>query len=84
MNYTYEIQDLDYSHNINEMIIIEYLNNKYKENWYIKTLMKMYQILYKNKILCLKKNFFYYFFLLLQNILYDEKQIIQNQTLSVR
>ena len=35
MNYSYEIQDSDYSRNINEIIIIELLNNEYKENWYL-------------------------------------------------
>ena len=59
MNYTYEIQDLDYSHNINEMIIIEYLNNKYKENWYLPYLknncMDQWDLHLKNSFMRTKK-----------------------------
>ena len=35
MNYTYELKNSDYSQDVSEIMIIEYLNNEYKENWYL-------------------------------------------------
>jgi len=40
MNYSYEIKNSDYSPDISEMMIIEYLNNEYQDSWYLDYLKK--------------------------------------------
>ena len=38
MNYTYELKNSDYSQNVSEIMIIEYLNNEFQEIWYLASL----------------------------------------------
>jgi hypothetical protein len=40
MNYTYEIKNSDYSPDISEMMIIEFLNDEFQESWYMRYLKK--------------------------------------------
>ena len=40
MNYTYEIKNSDYSPDISEMMIIEFLNDEFQESWYLAFLKK--------------------------------------------
>ena len=40
MNYTYEIKNSDYSPDISEMMIIEYLNDQFQDSWYMRYLKK--------------------------------------------
>jgi hypothetical protein len=38
MNYTYELKNSDYSQDVSEMMIIEYLNDEYQVSWYLASL----------------------------------------------
>ena len=38
MNYRYELKNSDYSQDLSEMMIIEYLNDEYQDSWYLASL----------------------------------------------
>ena len=40
MNYTYEFKNSDYSQDVSEMMIMEFLNDEFQESWYMRYLKK--------------------------------------------